>query len=104
MSSQQQAQPTMQTAPSSNTNPFGIGAVYRDVTCAVSSTARAFAAFASGVNAVATNFETNQWISDAETAVKTCTRFNVTREDGSPLTMIEAVLTIQQLKTQLRGY
>lgn len=87
-----------------NTNPFGIGAVYRDVTCMLSSTAKVFSGAVSGLNAVATKFETQQWVSNAEFAVETCNKFGVTNPDNTPLTMVDASATIQQLVTQLRGY
>ena len=103
---QQQAQPeqpAMKAVPVSNSNPFGIGADYRDVTCAISSTARVVSASVSGLNAVATKFETQQWVSNAEFAVETCNKFGVTN-NGVPLTMVEASSMVQQLVAQLRGY
>lgn len=86
------------------TNPFGIGAVYRNVTGAVSNVASGITVVTSALNATAVKFETQQWISVAKDAVATCTEFGVTNPDGTPLSMTDAVATMQALVSQLRGY
>lgn len=106
MSTRQAQQPEQPQAPlqTAKNNPFGISAVYRDVTCAISNVTKVVSATASGLNATATRFETQMWVSNAEFAVETCNKFNVRNDDGSSLTMVDAVATMQNLVSQLRGY
>ena len=82
----------------------GIGAVYSTVTQTVSNVFGVVDKVASGVNAVAGNFEAKSWLANAETAHEICAKYGIAKEDGTALTLIEAVKSTQELVAKLRGY
>ena len=82
----------------------GIGAVHSTVTQATSNVFGIIDKVASGCNAIASDFETKSWLTNAETAYKICNKYGIKKDDGTTLTLVEAVKSTKELVAELRGY
>lgn len=80
-------------------NKFGLSSMWSSATRTVTHGVSSVGNLASAADAVSQNIETSAWLSLASQAKETCEELGIESADA-----MQAMATINQIKTNLRGY